>query len=201
MIRGLSILPHFVTENEAEFIVAELDGPRTKDLSQEPGSRWSQQGESRPAQHFGARYDYACRSLAQADPIPTWILPLCYRLRSSGTFEAIPDQIIANNYDGVDHGIDFHIDHQMCFGPVVASLSLISSTVITFRHGHKGGPSVPVLLEPRSLLILANEARYEWHHGIQSATVQNSIDLVVERKRRVSITFRTIESQAPRMDL
>jgi alkylated DNA repair dioxygenase AlkB len=110
-------------------------------------------------------------------------------------FQRSPNQVIANDYPRTDDGIHSHIDHQRCFGPVVASLSLLASAVMVFRQGHKKGPEARILLEPRSLIVLAGAARYEWYHELESTPVMKSIDLDVPRRRRASITFRTIAQQ------
>lgn len=46
------------------------------------------------------------------------------------------------------------------------------------------------LLQPRSLLILSDEARYLWKHGIMPRKHDLYDGYVIERKRRVSLTFR-----------
>lgn len=43
-------------------------------------------------------------------------------------------------------------------------------------------------LEPRSLLILKDDARYQWKHGIAAGKSDNG----VKRQRRVSLTFRKV---------
>lgn len=47
---------------------------------------------------------------------------------------------------------------------------------------------MPIYLEPRSLLILKDDARYKWKHGITSRKSDNG----VKRQKRVSLTFRKV---------
>ena len=61
-------------------------------------------------------------------------------------------------------GIAPHRDYAP-FGRTVVSLSLLSPCVMDFRHPPTGRRE-RLLLEPRSLLVLADEARYDWEHGI-----------------------------------
>lgn len=177
MISGLAVLPHFVDYEEEQFLLSQFC-----DSSQQ----WQHSEGQRPTIQFGSRYDYARRTLDVAAPIPTWLLPFCHRI--SGTaFGSVPQQIIVNQYD-VSDGIAPHIDHQTIFGPVVASLNLASSTVLTLHKGHKSGHEVPVLLQPRTLLLLDAEARYEWFHEIKSERSLTADDLRVEKHKRYSIT-------------
>ena len=75
------------------------------------------------------------------------------------------------------------------FGRTVVSLSLLSPCVMDFRHPPTGRGDL-LLLEPRSLLVLADEARYEWQHGIAPRKRDTWHGLPVERSRRLSVTFR-----------
>jgi alkylated DNA repair dioxygenase AlkB len=52
------------------------------------------------------------------------------------------------------------------------------------------GQQESLLLERRSLLILSDEARYQWQHGIARRKNDRWHGLLVPRSRRLSITFR-----------
>ena len=58
-----------------------------------------------------------------------------------------------------------------------------------FRHVATGRAEC-LLLEPRSLLVLNDEARYDWEHGIAPRKRDVWQGLRVERRRRLSVTFR-----------
>lgn len=47
-------------------------------------------------------------------------------------------------------------------------------------------------LPPRSLLLLSGEARYHWSHGIAKRTSDQVEGVVVSRRMRLSMTFRTV---------
>lgn len=47
-------------------------------------------------------------------------------------------------------------------------------------------------LAPRSLLVLSGEARYAWYHGISTRKIDKVQGDFNFRRRRVSLTFRTI---------
>jgi alkylated DNA repair dioxygenase AlkB len=47
-----------------------------------------------------------------------------------------------------------------------------------------------LLLSPRSLLVLSDEARYQWQHGIARRKSDRWHGQRIERGRRLSVTFR-----------
>ena len=81
-------------------------------------------------------------------------------------------------------GISPHRDYAP-FGRTVVPLSLLSPCVMDLRHP-KTGRRERLLLEPRSLLVLADEARYRWEHGIAPRKGDAWHGLPVERSRRLS---------------
>jgi alkylated DNA repair dioxygenase AlkB len=58
-----------------------------------------------------------------------------------------------------------------------------------FRHVATGRRE-RLLLLPRSLLVLSNEARYDWEHGIAPRKRDAWHGMPVVRGRRLSVTFR-----------
>jgi alkylated DNA repair dioxygenase AlkB len=85
-------------------------------------------------------------------------------------------------------GISSHRDYAP-FGRTVVSLSLLSPCVMDFRHVASGRKE-SLLLEPRSLLVLSDAARFEWEHGIAPRKGDMWQGLRWDRGRRVSVTFR-----------
>jgi alkylated DNA repair dioxygenase AlkB len=73
------------------------------------------------------------------------------------------DQMLVNEYEP-GQGISSHRDYAP-FGRTVVSLSLLSPCVMDFKHPASGRKEC-LLLESRSLLVLSDEARFEWEHGI-----------------------------------
>jgi alkylated DNA repair dioxygenase AlkB len=49
-----------------------------------------------------------------------------------------------------------------------------------------------LLLEPGSLLVMKDEARYQWTHGIAKRKSDQYEGRTVPRGRRVSLTFRKV---------
>ena len=141
---------------------------------------------------FGYRYDYKARRVTPESylgPLPGWIAPLAQNLASGGRFADTPDQVIANEYLP-GQGISAHVDCEPCFGPVIASLSLLSPCEMVFRK-LGGGTKDSIILEPRSLVILSGEGRYDWTHEIPARKSDLIEGLRQPRSRRISLTFRT----------
>jgi alkylated DNA repair dioxygenase AlkB len=105
------------------------------------------------------------------------------------------DQMLVNEY-APGQGISPHRDYAP-FGRTVVSLSLLSPCVMDFRHVATGRKEC-LLLEPRSLLVLSDEARFDWEHGIAPRKRDVWRGVPVARARRLSLTFRFVDPAARR---
>jgi alkylated DNA repair dioxygenase AlkB len=56
----------------------------------------------------------------------------------------------------------------------------------------KDGNKQDLLLEPCSLLVMKEEARYEWQHSIPARKSDKINGITIPRARRVSMTFRNM---------
>jgi alkylated DNA repair dioxygenase AlkB len=177
LIKGLKYIENYISSEEENHLLAILDKqPWILDLK-------------RRVQHYGYRYDYKLNTVTQEPvaPIAEFLLPLCDKLVKEGIFSFAPNQIIVNEYlPGL--GITSHID-AACFGNTVCSLSLGTNCVMNFR---KDNLSLPKILESKSMLVLKEEARYNWSHEIPAREIDNFLGNKFARGKRVSITFRTV---------
>lgn len=147
----------------------------------------------RRVQHYGWRYDYKARNVTndlRVGALPDWLQTYAVRLQQAGLFSEMPDQVIINEYQ-LGQGISAHIDCVPCFTDTIASLSLGSSCVMDFTHSETGEKS-SLLLEPRSLLVLTDDARYIWQHAIAGRKTDRYNGQIIQRTRRISLTFRTV---------
>ena len=178
LIPGLQYIPDYISNNQEKQLIDIIDAQEwLTDLK-------------RRVQHYGYKYDYTARSINSGHyigAIPDWLSPLCQKLLEDKLFISLPDQVIINEYLP-GQGISLHIDCIPCFAEVICSLSLLSSCVMEFIEKEK----VSILLEPRSLVILSDQARYHWKHGIAARKVDIYDGNKIMRQRRISITFRTI---------
>ena len=89
-------------------------------------------------------------------------------------------------------GIMSHVDASI-FGPIIVTLSLLSDCVMRFDAcSHTATHRIHL---PRcSLLIITNDARYNWLHSISKEEVEILGDKkVVRGNRRISMIFRTVD--------
>jgi len=183
---GLTYLENYISGNEAEKLAESIDDtPWRTDLK-------------RRVQHYGYRYDYKSRQARREDylgPLPELLQQLAERLTAEGHFQAVPDQVIINEYKP-GQGITAHIDCQPCFGATIASLSLLSACVMRFAS-QTYSQQMNLHLQPASLLVLRDDARHLWTHAIPSRKSDVIAGQKYYRSRRISLTFRTMKFETP----
>ena len=150
----------------------------------------------RRVQHYGFKYDYKARRVARdmcIGKLPKWLEELAEKLWKDGHMPEIADQVIVNEYKP-GQGISNHIDCEPCFQDTIVSLSLESGCFMDFTDKDKT-KKIPVWLKPRSIVVLSNEARYEWLHGIaaRKSDKWDGHKVPIPRERRVSLTFRKVK--------
>lgn len=180
-IPGLTYIPEYLNQQQHDWLLAVID----KQV-------WSTELKRR-VQHYGYKYDYRKRAIDQSMALPTppnWIQRLAAKVHEEGHAPLLPDQIIINEYQP-GQGIAAHVDCEPCFGDTIISLSLGSPCIMDFRH-RKEKTHSQILLEPRSLLIMAGESRHDWTHGIAARQTDEHAGQIIQRQRRVSITLRTV---------
>jgi alkylated DNA repair dioxygenase AlkB len=181
VIEGLRYVPDFVTVEQHAQLLRQIDA-----------NEWRADLRRR-VQHYGYRYDYKSRSVdcsMRIGDLPPWAAEIARRLLAERYFTDLPDQVIVNEYEP-GQGISNHIDCEPCFTGEIASLSLGSTCVMNFTN-QESGQVIPVLLKPRSLVLLKGESRYAWTHGIPARKSDEVSGRTLKRSRRVSLTFRKV---------
>ena len=203
---GLLLCKDFVTEEEEQDLIEMIDS-----------GEWSGNGTGsnphllRRLQQFGALYLTDKRVLLPSDAkIPQFCLPIKERLERS--LKALNlaselytpfDYVVFNEYlpsQGIAPHTDAHI-----YGPVICSLSLSSDCTMSFYkvidgYCDKENPTFSIELPRRSMLVMFGEIRSRFQHSIS----KNLIDVTddgreIERKRRISVIFRTFDEELIRM--
>ena len=144
---------------------------------------------SRRVQHYGWRYDYKARAITpdmHIGALPDWLERLAQKLYDAELFEAKPEQVIVNEYEP-GQGIATHIDHRG-FGPTVCTISLLDNWEMDFSENWRD--KQPTLLKRGSCVLLTGPSRSEWQHGIAPRKTDDNRQR--HRKRRISLTFRTV---------
>lgn len=177
-IPGLAYLPHYITPAEESALVAAIDA-----------ESWDVSWERR-RQPYGASYG---KDTGERRAIPDWGQAIAERMLRERISERPFDQMLVNEYLP-GQGIAMHRDYEP-FDRTVVSLSLLSPVVMDFRHANDGRRE-SMLLEPRSLLVLSDEARYEWEHGIARRKSDRRQGDRMPRSRRLSVTFRMLKAPA-----
>lgn len=170
-IPGLRYIANYLTGEEEAALSASID--------REP---WNIEWQRR-RQSYGGSYGNS----GEAPPIPDWGQRLAAKLFAEGITPVPFDHMLINEYEP-GQGIAMHRDYSP-FGRTVVSISLLSPCVMDFRQPDTEHTE-RLLLERRSMLVMSDEARYEWQHGIaaRKSDVWNGIR--IPRGRRLSVTFR-----------
>jgi alkylated DNA repair dioxygenase AlkB len=132
---------------------------------------------------FGAGYDFETNALLPAPPLPSFLHALRARVAGEAGIPAADFEqcTVAEYRSGTQLG--WHRDVPR-FG-IVAGVSLASACRMRLRrypHAKHGKErSLVLLVEPRSVYVLRDDARWRWQHAISPT-----------KALRYSITFRTI---------
>jgi alkylated DNA repair dioxygenase AlkB len=154
------------------------------------GQTWMDVPGQRRMQFYGYTYDYASRSIKRSGTLPSWAARMADKIRRDGLSPHTPAQLSVIEY-APGQGIFTHIDADV-FGDVII-ISLVSPCVMDFADSESDA-TASLLLEPRSALVMAGDARYRWRHGIAARTTDEWQGQTVQRGRRVSLTFRNVLS-------
>ncbi|XP_055334019.1 alkylated DNA repair protein alkB homolog 8-like [Paramacrobiotus metropolitanus] len=184
---GLHYYPEFVSPEEEHqligFVECALQNVPSKDVLR-----------NRTALHYGFRFLYGSNNVDMkketVEPIPAVCDPLRSKLVALGLFERPPDQLTINIYQP-GQGIPAHVDTHSVFENGICSISLGSPVVMNFS---RGSATLPVVLQPRSALIMKDECRYAWKHGITPRTTDVIPGNNSRRGRRISLTFRCVRN-------
>jgi alkylated DNA repair dioxygenase AlkB len=180
-IPGLIYVSDFVDEARETALIAAIDRrPWLTELR-------------RRVQHYGYKYDYKARKVTAESflgALPEWLLPLCEELEHRGFMPRVADQVIVNEYEP-GQGIAPHVDCVPCFDATIASLTLGSSCAMDFTKVRTPERAC-LFLERRGLIVLSGEARYEWRHAIAPRKTDTHNGHIIERGRRLSLTFRNV---------
>ncbi len=130
---------------------------------------------------YGNDYSVARRSARNpAPPMPPFLQTLRDRAAALADIDpATLTQAIIWKYPP-RVGINWHVDHKD-YGPVICGVSIGSGATMRLRNDSE---EVRQQVEPRSLYILRDEARYAWLHKVDG-----------NRDERYSITFRSMTAR------
>ncbi|XP_034936265.1 alkylated DNA repair protein alkB homolog 8 [Chelonus insularis] len=186
--RGLKLIKDFITIEEENLLLNSLKWNENDEINLEL--------KHRKVMHFGYEFDYSTNKVDPSNPIKS--IPNEYKFLQE-LFEKnkcgnhVYDQLTINRYQP-GQGIPPHIDTHSVFEDPILSLSLGSACVMDFR---KGQQKIQIVLPARSLLIMSQDARYAWSHGIcprKKDVIKEESIKILPRGTRTSFTFRKIRT-------
>ena len=181
-VSGLKFVENFLIPAQQDYCVQQVDAAVDE---------W-RNDLSRRVQHYGWRYDYKARAITpdmHIGALPDWLADLARRLYDeTGLFDRVPEQVIVNEYLP-GQGIATHIDHPG-FGPTVCTISLLDDWEMDFSENWRD--KSPALLQRGSCVLLTGDSRSIWQHGIAPRKSEATDTGRRPRKRRLSLTFRTV---------
>jgi alkylated DNA repair protein (DNA oxidative demethylase) len=173
---GLAYAPELIGAAEERALVE-----RMKALPFAPFQFHGFEGKRRTLS-YGMQYRFDGSGLAEAEPMPNWLLPLRDRAAVFAGLE--PDALVHAlliEYD-VGAGLGWHRDRPV-FGDVVG-VSLLSEAPLRFRRrSGERWERWKLRAAPRSAYALRGAARTEWEHSLAPVAAL-----------RYSATFRTLRS-------
>jgi alkylated DNA repair dioxygenase AlkB len=181
-IAGLRYVPNY------------LDAATHDHLFQATDSQpWQHSHQGRRIQIYGYTYDLAKGGIYRIGELPPWAAEISERVWRDCLMPDIPNQIVVNDYPP-GAGIFMHVD-AAALGDTVVSLSFGSTCIMELTEQNSAKVE-ELLLEPRSALVLAADARNEWKHSIPARyyDVWRGQDLM--RGRRISVTLRAVGLRA-----
>lgn len=179
LANGASYDPSFLTPQQSGLLIAAIDSQ---------GHKW-ENDFSRRVQHYGWHYEYSQHgTIRPTDSIPDFLEGVCEEMLDRGWFEKQPNQVLVNEYEP-GQGIGKHKDRD-CFGPAVATLTLGDCWPMQFIL--PDGESFEFFLEVGSVLVMDGDVRSKWLHTIYPRKNDKLGFTKRPRRRRVSVTFRTI---------
>ncbi|KAJ1990292.1 hypothetical protein GGI26_005975 [Coemansia sp. RSA 1358] len=198
--RGLYYIADFITKEEEQSIMQYIRKDEEQEATNNGGPTKWLRVQKRYVKHYGHSFDYHIKhvgdaSLAASQSLPSWMWPFIERMKQKLLIYAdqTPNQLTIQRYP-TGAGISFHTDSHTSFTDIIMILSMGTPVQMDFQKPESGA-TMSLDLEPRSLVLMAGEARYGWQHAIHMRRSDLVAGRVRERSERWSITMRTINKR------
>lgn len=187
--------------NDVITVEEELDLIAMMNEMQEEGSSIRNKIRTRVTMHFGHTFSAKTLRVDFDDtppPIPERLRSIIDKVIETNTKDEKSlenlsewkyDQITINRYIK-GGGISAHVDTHSSFDNMIVVISLGSPVLMRFEKDNK---SVDLWTKPRSLMIMKDEARYDWTHKIPIRNTDTDPEgQIIVRDNRTSITIRKV---------
>eukprot|EP01127_Copromyxa_protea_P019331 TRINITY_DN623_c0_g2_i1.p1 TRINITY_DN623_c0_g2~~TRINITY_DN623_c0_g2_i1.p1 ORF type:complete len:593 (-),score=135.34 TRINITY_DN623_c0_g2_i1:13-1680(-) len=181
-VLGLHLIEDFITPEEETDLLNYIEASE---------GEWETLNK-RLVKHWGYTFDYVKNTVdrdSKNDNFPPIFQQIREKMKSLDFLPFQPDQITVNVYEP-GAGIPQHVETHSAFEDGLVSLSLASQVVMDLKHPDGTIANVP--LPPRSILVLTGESRFLWSHGINARKTDTIGNSIIERKKRISLTFRKV---------
>eukprot|EP00397_Hematodinium_sp_SG-2012_P057962 GEMP01072940.1.p1 GENE.GEMP01072940.1~~GEMP01072940.1.p1 ORF type:complete len:306 (+),score=48.21 GEMP01072940.1:117-1034(+) len=171
-IPGLEVTLEAVSPDDEAALVAFVDS-----------NPWEEKVKRR-VQHYGHEFDYVTKLNGDIKtPMPDLFRRIVPNFEQCTVNEYLP---------GV--GIASHVDTHSCFDDTLLVISLAAPITMDFAtDDSKQSFYVP----RRSKMVFAGAARFQYLHGIASRTTDVVDGRLMDRQRRISLTFRNLRRPGP----
>ncbi|CAD5221705.1 unnamed protein product [Bursaphelenchus okinawaensis] len=183
--KGLKVVENAVSEEMEQKLLELVDQSSPSEIL-----------KNRTVIHYGHVFDYSSNTAmsVSSDTIPTLLTDLLEEYRQKGyKIDRTFDQVTINVYEP-GQGIPMHVDTHSAFEEHLFIINLCSDIVMKYRDCANNATSIDVLMPRRAIVFMEGASRYKYKHGILNrrydvSPVDNKL---LERQKRVSITFRTV---------
>jgi DNA oxidative demethylase len=174
---GLKLVHDVLTPDAEAGLIALIEASGLAYSAYDPGN-------TRSSSSYGWKYDYAGDSFVPCAPIPEGFRAIADKAAALAglTYDDFAECLLNRYEPGAV--IQPHLDKPVWEHVIGVSLGVPATMV--FRHPDSGEER-PVELPPRSIYMLADDARYVWQHSLPPM-----------RGTRYSITFRTFSAEGLR---
>jgi alkylated DNA repair dioxygenase AlkB len=131
---------------------------------------------------FGFEYDFSTRKATGAAPMPEFLLPL--RDKAAAFACVRPEQLVEAVVTEYPSGAPIGWHRDVPQFEIVIGISLASSCRMRFKPYKGAGKIVSITLEPGSIYVMSEAARWKFQHSIPPV-----------KELRYSITFRTLRQK------
>jgi hypothetical protein len=180
IINGVSLFHDVITSAQETEIVKQIDS-----------SIWNFSQSGRRKQDFGPKVNFKKQKVKVGDfkGLPGYAISLFDQLKSKYSIlkDFLPVELCNLDYDPKrGSSIVPHLDDDWIWGERLVTLNLLSPTKVILSpivslQDQSPNCEIWIELPARSLIVLTNEARYNWYHEIRREHIKS---------RRIAMTFR-----------
>lgn len=178
-LNGIFLREDFITDEEEHYLLQEMNQVE-----------WKESQSGRYKQDYGPKVNFKKQKLKldEFKGLPKYTKFLIDRFKQIDQLnDYVPVELCNLKYDSDRAAcIDPHLDDTWLWGDRLLTVNLVNNTFLTLSKKENNLMNVLIPLKKRSLLVLSNEARYEWLHEIKKTHIKSL---------RIAINIRELSSE------